>query len=64
VIDQRAKISRRSCEQLWLFWIVPIAGAMLGGVAYRALFERAKRAAAAETIPRVKLAAANDADAS
>lgn len=27
-------------EQLWLFWVVPIAGALTGGVLYRALFER------------------------
>jgi aquaporin Z len=50
--------------QLWLFWIVPIAGGMLGGVAYRGLFERAKLPVAAETIPRVKPAAARDRDAS
>jgi aquaporin Z len=27
-------------EQLWLFWVVPIAGALAGGVLYRTLFER------------------------
>ena len=26
-------------HQLWLFWLAPIIGATLGGVAYRALFE-------------------------
>jgi aquaporin Z len=26
-------------EQLWLFWVAPIAGAFLAGVIYPALFE-------------------------
>lgn len=26
-------------QQLWLFWIAPIAGGVLGGLAYRTLFE-------------------------
>lgn len=26
-------------QQLWLFWVAPIAGGMLGGFAYRLLFE-------------------------
>ena len=28
-------------EQLWLFWVAPILGALLAGIAYRALFEEA-----------------------
>lgn len=27
-------------QQLWLFWVAPIAGAVLGGITYRALFEK------------------------
>lgn len=27
-------------EQLWLFWLVPIAGGILGGILYRTLLER------------------------
>jgi aquaporin Z len=27
-------------QQLWLFWLAPIAGAVLGGVSYRLLFEK------------------------
>ena len=27
-------------QQLWLFWLAPIAGAVLGGFTYRALFEK------------------------
>jgi Major intrinsic protein len=26
-------------QQLWLFWVAPIAGALLAGVVFRALFE-------------------------
>ena len=26
-------------EQLWLFWVAPIAGALIGGALYRFLFE-------------------------
>jgi len=26
-------------QQLWLFWVAPIAGAILGGLTYRAMFE-------------------------
>ena len=26
-------------EQLWLFWVAPIVGAVLGGLAYRGIFE-------------------------
>ena len=26
-------------EQLWLFWVAPIAGALLGGLAYRGFVE-------------------------
>jgi aquaporin Z len=26
-------------QQLWLFWVAPIVGALLSGWAYRALFE-------------------------
>jgi aquaporin Z len=26
-------------EQLWLFWLAPIIGAMIGGFLYRSLFE-------------------------
>lgn len=27
-------------QQLWLFWLAPIVGALLGGISYRALFEK------------------------
>jgi len=27
-------------SQLWLFWVAPIAGGLLGGAVHRALFER------------------------
>jgi aquaporin Z len=27
-------------ERLWLFWMAPIAGAMLAGVVHKALIER------------------------
>jgi len=32
-------------EQLWLFWVAPIAGAVLAGLAYRFLFQAEKKAA-------------------
>jgi aquaporin Z len=41
-------------EQLWLFWLAPIAGAVLAGLVYPALMGRA---AAVGPIPRTKLAA-------
>ena len=31
-------------EQLWLFWVAPIAGALLAGVTYRLLFADSKKA--------------------
>jgi aquaporin Z len=34
--------------QLWLFWVAPILGGVLGGFAYRALFEASDVAAAAK----------------
>jgi aquaporin Z len=37
-------------EQLWLFWLAPIVGALVAGAAYPALFaEPAEKAAAAKT---------------
>jgi aquaporin Z len=27
-------------EQLWLFWVAPLAGALVAGFAYRAVFEK------------------------
>lgn len=27
-------------EQLWLFWVMPIIGGILGGVLYRTLLEK------------------------
>ena len=30
-------------EQLWLFWVAPIAGALLAGLAYRFVAENGKR---------------------
>jgi aquaporin Z len=41
-------------EQLWLFWLAPIAGAALAGLVYPALLGRA---AAVSPIPKTKLAA-------
>ena len=41
-------------EQLWLFWLAPIAGAVLAGLVYPALMGRA---VAVGPIPRTKLAA-------
>jgi aquaporin Z len=35
--------------QLWLFWLAPIAGALSGGVLYRALFEQKPAAGALPT---------------
>jgi aquaporin Z len=32
-----------SLEQLWLFWLAPIAGAALAGVAYSGLFSKQTR---------------------
>jgi aquaporin Z len=32
-------------QQLWLFWLAPIAGAMLGGVTYRMVFEKDAKSA-------------------
>lgn len=32
--------------QLWLFWVAPIVGALLGGLAYRYLFEEQRAAGA------------------
>jgi aquaporin Z len=32
--------------QLWLFWVAPILGGVLGGFTYRALFESSDAAAA------------------
>ena len=34
-------------EQLWLFWLAPLAGAILGGLIYRFLLEQKTEAAAA-----------------
>lgn len=34
-------------EQLWLFWVAPLAGAALGGLLYRFLFEEKAESAAA-----------------
>jgi aquaporin Z len=34
-------------EQLWLFWVAPIAGAILGGSLYRALVAESPEAEAA-----------------
>ena len=34
-------------EQLWLFWVAPIAGAILGGSLYRALMAESPEAEAA-----------------
>jgi aquaporin Z len=33
-------VGGRALEQLWLFWIAPIAGAILSGLAYRAVFDK------------------------
>jgi aquaporin Z len=41
-------------QQLWLFWVAPIAGAVLAGLVYPAL---SGRAAAVEPMERTKLAA-------
>ncbi|HEU4387177.1 MAG TPA: aquaporin Z [Blastocatellia bacterium] len=41
--------------QLWLFWVAPVAGAALAGLAHRALFESETEAAATE--PAVQKAA-------
>lgn len=41
-------------DQLWLFWLAPIAGATLAGLVYPALLGRT---VAAEPLPRTKLAA-------
>src|SRR6476659_3985578 len=30
-------------QQLWMFWVAPLLGGILGGLAYRALFEEAPR---------------------
>jgi hypothetical protein len=32
-----AKIGLKAIAQLWLFWVAPIVGGALGGVAYHAL---------------------------
>jgi aquaporin Z len=29
-------------QQLWFFWVMPIAGAVLGGVIWRGLFDERK----------------------
>jgi aquaporin Z len=40
-------------RQLWLFWVAPIAGGVLGALAYRALFEaRTPQPAEGERLPR------------
>lgn len=41
-------------EQLWLFWLAPIAGAVIGGVVYSAVFEQP----AADQSPKVQAARA------
>lgn len=41
-------------DQLWLFWLAPVAGAALAGLAYPALWGRV---VAASPIPKTKLAA-------
>jgi aquaporin Z len=35
-------------QQLWLFWLAPIVGGVLGGVTYRMLFETAEPAKGAK----------------
>jgi aquaporin Z len=37
-------------EQLWLFWLAPLVGAILSGIVYRALFAGAKTAATAAVV--------------
>jgi aquaporin Z len=41
-------------DQLWLFWLAPVAGAALAGLVYPALWGRV---VAASPIPKTKLAA-------
>ena len=38
-------------QQLWLFWLAPIAGGVLGGVVYRALFESDAEGAVTASTP-------------
>lgn len=48
--------------QLWLFWLAPVAGALTGGVMYRALFEQ-KAAAGALPTEQAREAHAHEAHA-
>jgi hypothetical protein len=35
LILRRARSDHRCCSQLWLFWIAPLVGGVLGGIIYR-----------------------------
>jgi len=39
--------SRAKRRELWLFWVAPIAGAILGGALYRSLMAESPEAEAA-----------------
>lgn len=39
-------------QQLWLFWLAPIAGAVIGAVAYRWISEEPSAAVTGDTLPR------------
>ncbi|MGC2413938.1 MAG: hypothetical protein WA459_14715 [Stellaceae bacterium] len=40
-------VSGWAVQQLWLFWVAPILGGIIGGVAYRWLLETASTSGAA-----------------
>jgi aquaporin Z len=40
--------------QLWLFWVAPLAGGLLGGLVYRGLFEREPEPPIAGELPKIR----------
>ena len=49
-------------SQLWLFWVAPIVGGLLGGVVHRALFERIPEPAIAGEVDAPARAVSSSAD--
>ncbi|MFP5205141.1 MAG: hypothetical protein ACLGSH_07280, partial [Acidobacteriota bacterium] len=45
-------------QQLWLFWVAPIVGGLLGGVVFRSLFEKVTEPPIAGEVAEAPLPAA------